>query len=102
MPYRYTWFDAAKDMSLTVHKALPEGVSEDGLSFFRYLKEASGYVDGRYVSFHFCRRCGGWIEGNATEHEVNTLNSSHLSGRKGREFFCRRCGEQIAFDGMMS
>lgn len=102
MPYRNQWFDAPKDMSLTVHKELPEGVHEDSLRFLHNLKEASGYTGLYYVTFHFCKHCGGWIEGHANEYEVNTLNSSRLSGRRGTEYHCCRCGEQIAFMGMMS
>lgn len=102
MPYRHQWFDAPKDESLIVHKELPEGVSEERLSFIHNLREASGYIDGHYVFFHFCRRCGGWIEGHANQYSVNTLNSRQLSGRRGEEFYCCRCGEQIAFSGLMS
>jgi hypothetical protein len=102
MPYRNQWFDAPKDTSLIVHKELPEGVEVDRLSFIHNLREASGYVNGRYTFFTFCKRCGGWIEGHANEYEVNTLNSSRLSGRRGTEYHCCRCGEQIAFMGMMS
>ncbi len=102
MPFRQQWFDAPKDMSLTVHKNLPEGVFEDQFRFLDYLKEAHGYVDGRHVVFHFCKRCGGWIEGHANQYEVNTLNSGRLSGRRGTEYYCCRCGEQIAFSGLMS
>ena len=102
MPYRRTWFDAPKDMSLKVYKELPEGAVEGNLSFMHNLKEASGYVNGQYMFFHFCRHCGGWIEGHANSFEVNTLNSRQLSGRRGTEFYCCRCGERLAFSGIMS
>ena len=102
MPYRHQWFDAPKDSSLTIHNQLPEGVEEGRLSFGHNMREASGHVGDRYMFFHFCKRCGGWIEGQPNAFEINTLNPSQLAGRKGTEYFCRRCGEQIAFMGMMS
>lgn len=102
MPYRNQWFDAPKDMSLTVHKELPEGVEEGRFAFVRNMREASGMSGDKYLFFYFCKRCGGWIEGHANEYSVNTLNPSQLSGRRGTEYFCCRCGEQIAFNGMMS
>lgn len=102
MPYRHQWFDAPKDTSLSVLKSLPSDVSEDRLNDLFNLKQAAGYVDGQYKTFHFCPHCGGWIEGHANQYEVNTLNSGHLAGRRGTEFFCCRCGERIGFFGMMS
>lgn len=102
MPYRQEYFEAPKNLSLPVHKELPDGVEEGRLSFIHNLKEASGYIDGHYVWFHFCKRCGGWIEGQPNGYEVNTLSSHQLSGRRGTEYHCCRCGEQIAFSGIMS
>jgi len=102
MPYRQSWFDAPKNMSLTVHKELPIGIHESNGGWINNLREAAGYNLDEHKTFHFCSHCGGWIEGHANEYSVNTLNSSQLSGRKGIEYFCCRCGEQIAFNGMMS
>jgi len=100
MPYRQSWFDAPKNMSLTVHKELPDGIPEQKLSFGT--REAWGTVNGEFKTFHFCRYCGGWIEGHANQYEVNTLNASQLSGRQGTEYHCQRCGERIGFMGMVS
>ncbi len=102
MPWTQHWFDAPKDMSLTVHKELPEGITEGAPFTFAGVKEATGYVDKGYKTFHFCDRCGGWIEGYANQFEVNNLNSNMLAGRKGTEYFCRRCGTEIGFFGLMS
>lgn len=101
MPWRQEWFDAPKNTQLTVYKELPIGITERGWQLTS-LKEATGYIDGKFKTFHFCYHCGGWIEGHANQYEVNTLSPNQLAGRQGIEYFCLRCGDHIAFDGMMS
>lgn len=105
MPMRWIYEDAPQDMSLTVHKELPAGVSEHQQIFANH-REASGteMVDGEvtFHKFHHCPKCDGWIEGWPNQYNVNTLEPSHLAGRQGREYHCRRCGYEIGFIGRMS
>lgn len=94
--------DAPSDMTLKVHEALPEGVAEHS-ALLDWHREAYGTTaDGKFHNFHHCKKCGGWIEGTANAHRVNTLDSSHLAGRSGTEYHCRRCGREIGFVGIMS
>lgn len=89
-------------MSLTVHKELPAGVVEH-VPLFGGLREARGTAaDGVYHMFHYCARCGGWIEGNANTYHENTHMPHMLAGRKGETYYCKRCGREIAFVGIMS
>jgi hypothetical protein len=101
MPWITHYEPAPKDMNLPVRKDLPDGVTERKWTL-SHLREAHGIVGDDYLTFHYCDRCEGWIEGHANEYRVNTLDSSHLAGRQGTEYFCRRCGEEIAFSGLMS
>lgn len=101
MPYRQVYEEPPKDMKLAVLKDLPDGVTERK-TWFSNLREADGHIDKKWVFYHFCPKCEGWIEGDANKYPVNTLDSRHLAGRQGDEYYCRRCGYQIAFIGLMS
>lgn len=98
MPWQQRWVPAPKNKSLPVLKELPPGQQRVQDSWLGGAK--TGYVNGE--PYHWCDRCGGWIEGEANEYSVNTLNSSMLCGRRGKEYYCRRCGEEIGFMGMRS
>lgn len=99
MPYRMVYEPAPKHLSMPVLKALPDGIHELRFSF-NGIREASGMVDDHIENYHFCPRCGGWIEGSVNEYEVNTMGP--LSGRQGTEYYCRRCGEEIGYIGAVS
>lgn len=104
MPYRQIYEPAPSDMSMAVltDEQLPQGVHPKD-DFIIGSREAYGTTpDGEFKTYHHCSRCGGWVEGHASEYEVSTLNTRRLSGRRGTEYHCRRCGRQIAFHGIMS
>lgn len=101
MPWGLTWYDAPKNMSLEVHKELPYWAHERSLSWG--VKEAEGWPDeDTWVFFHYCRHCGGWIEGHAQEFKENTMDSTRLAGRSGVAYHCLRCGQEIGFSGAVS
>lgn len=101
MPYRQVYEPAPSNKSLPILEELPAGVMEDSLSLT--IREARGRTaDGVYRYFYFCRRCKGWIEGQANTYQVNTLAPHQLAGRSGTEYYCIRCGDEIGFMGMMS
>jgi hypothetical protein len=93
IPYKMRWVPAPKDEMLNVLQEIPEGLLD---SLYRQY----GIVEDKFVCFHKCKKCGGWIEGEPTEYHIDTLRP--LSGRRGTEYYCRRCGHQIGFIGMMS
>jgi hypothetical protein len=99
MPYRQVWEDAPSNKHLKVYEELPDGVAEEKFSLSN-AKEASGRIDGKYVRFHYCHHCKGWIEGSPSSFGEHTLGP--LSGRSGTAYYCLRCGHEIGFMGMYS
>jgi hypothetical protein len=95
MPYKMRWVPAPNNDALAVHKELPDGFAET--------EEPWGYRVARgphYAPMHFCPRCGGWIDGHATDYREDTTGP--LCGRRGTAYHCARCGWELAFVGMVS
>ena len=104
MPFRpkYEFFEYPKKPELIVHKEPPPD-TDDRFSFGYKSRWSVRSATCQYKTYFFCHHCGGWIEGEPHENEVNTMSPSHpLSGRRGWEFYCLRCGGEIGFSGMVS
>lgn len=89
-----------KNSRLVVHAELPTGAFEHTGPFG--IREARGYVDGKYLHLYRCPRCNGWIEGLPDRHNVNNWAPHALAGRMGTVEDCARCGEELFFSGVMS
>lgn len=100
MPFQMVWVPAPNNMNLPVLVDLPEDFRK--IEMFSEVKEADGYIDGKYTVFYYCMFCKGWIEGHANEYHVDDLHAHVLAGRRGFEYYCKRCGKEIAFSGVMS
>lgn len=87
------WFETPKDESLPVLAELPPEIKSHGV-------RADGMVGERYLHFHLCKRCGGWVEGQPVSRRVDDLGM--MVGRRGTQHHCRRCGREIGFVGMMA
>lgn len=105
MPFhtRHEYFEFPKRMELPVLKELPQ---EFEVRAFLHSFEAWTKIDvikkDKLRFMTLCKACGGWVEGQAHQHQVNDLDGSRLCGRKGVEFYCPRCAKQIHFEGVMS
>jgi hypothetical protein len=93
MPWRETWYDAPRDLTLPILPELPAGVEE-----FIFANPRQAFGAGK--PWTFCPSCKGWVEGRPYTSRVDNLGP--LCGRRGTEYHCPRCGEQIAFVGMVS
>jgi hypothetical protein len=101
MPYVEGWEDNPHDESLPVLKELPDGFVARETLFKSQLQETnSRIIDGKYVMYHYCKHCEGWIIGHPYTYDVNNIRPR--SGRRGHCYSCARCGEEIAFNGIMS
>jgi len=101
MPFRTKaeYFEYPQRPELSVLKELPES-AENGFTF-GYKSQRTRHPEP-FRQWFFCHHCGGWIEGEPHENEVNNLDGRRLAGRRGTEFYCIRCARQIGFSGMMS
>lgn len=100
MPYiqKWEWAEPDKDESLEVYKDLPDGYQEKSQRVLRPYRHA----ERDWEEMYYCDGCEGWILDWPNEYPCNTLNTSHLSGKQGRDYHCRRCGRHLGFSGVMS
>lgn len=106
MPIRYNaeYFEFPKNMSLSVHKELPEGFEVRSIfgDWEAWKVSTRDNPGGKLLFLTKCHHCGGWVEGRAHEHRIDNLDGSRLCGRRGKEYYCPRCAKEIHFSGMMS
>ena len=93
MPWQMTWEIAPQNLELEVIKKLSSNYLPLN-SFISYNK------DNRLDCMFYCQYCEGWIKGQPTEYQEDTLGP--LCGRRGIASYCIRCGNEIDFYGVMS
>lgn len=84
------FFKSGPDM--VVLKTLPSGIKS--LTYAPYKAVGSGNRQ-----FHFCKNCGGWIEGSPLVQTEDDL-PEFAEGRRGTVVRCRRMGHEIGFTGV--
>jgi hypothetical protein len=105
MPWTQSWTPARQEPELKVRKRLPKSLADrlkaEEKEFGKTNRtEIGDLVGGKYVEFHYCRNCKGWIEGPTNEYGEDTIGP--LSGRCGTSHCCRRCGTEVYFSGILS